>query len=549
MAKALKPILAGLAVASLVGAGGFWYVASGRVVEQVAAQVQAFNTRTRPDGDSAKISYDRLQRTMFPAIGARIVNPALELNQQGDGASTPPMILSWKGQGTTDLIINHITHSYRVDTNGSSHIDLQAGEEKIAAESQPNATHLTVAAKDAAAFKAWGTLDTQDANAVRAALRDIKKFSFDFGPVLVKDATSGSTILSQEKSMVRLANRSTDTQADFDLKAEVRGTQVTKEYNDIVNRVIRAGRVPVQMMDDEAVPFSMARAGLQDLIIDLSVDAPLASGPMSDGHIEVRAFSVKNNFYRAALPGKVVLSEKDGGRNAALKLDWTLEVTPAGAAEMARMVAMGSGRIPVLSSMAEKAGANASPEEVKQKILAALPTLSTLGPITLAVDLDARVPAPPPSGQIADANAPERVTVNGIALNHTRWGFEAKGKLERKRQDGTTVDMTLDCKRCDILTGDLYASATNAQDLMNLLQPGREQWRLSDAMLTNLNQLLADAGRKDANGDITFTIASPKPNDIRLNDKPVGEFMAQLMVTLNPPQAADEAPAAGGVAE
>lgn len=546
MAKKLKLAVVSVAVVALAAAGVFWYVAAGNAVSYLGQQIEAFNTKVRPDGSSAKIGYAKLERTMFPAVGARITNPTLDLSVPGDGAAVAPVTLSWKATGTTDLITNYLTHSYSLRTNGSSHVEIQAGDQHLAADSEQNQTAMSIAAKDAASFKAWQTLDPKNPQAVRAALEDVAKFSFDFGPLKVKDATSGAVVLAQDKGMIRLANRTTDARLNVDFKADVRGVEITKEYNAIINRMLHATNPQMEAMDLDSIPFSSVRAGAQDIAIDLSVNAPPPGGnaPMKDGLLDIRTLSIKNNFYTISMPLKIVLSEKNKERIAQVTADWALDVKPAAAAEMAQAVEMGSTRIPFLPGVFQKGSESANPDEVKKRMQAALPTLSTLGPITLKVDVEAKVPTPPESGHIADENAPETLSIHNVAFNHARWGFGAKGDMIRKRKDGTTVTMNIDCNHCETMTGDMYVTATDVQALMNLLQPGRDQWNLTDAMLANVNQILADVGKKGANGDIAFAITSPRPNEIQLGGKPIGEFMTRLMLALNPPPEA-AAPAAG----
>ena len=545
MAKLWKRGLVGLFVLAAAGAGIGWYVAAGQAITLADLRIQAMNTKARPDGSTMKISYDKLVRTPFPNIGARLVNPSVELSAPGDGERVQPMHLTWKGQGTSDFITDYLRNAYRFESNGNSRFDLEVGDEKVAAQSQPTMISLMLQARDRRAFSAWQSVDATDKNAVESATADIKAVNIDMGPILIKDAATDEPILSQARGVIHLTNRSTDSQIDFDLQTDIQDSEVTTEYNRILTRVMYASGMVSVPMNDEAVPFSVTRAGKQDLVVDLSVNVPKAEkGPISNGTIDVRKLAFDNNYYHLSLPLNITLREEKGERRAAVKINWSFEATPAAAEEMQRLVTVGAPFIPALVT-----ASRTEPDATREKLLAALPVMSTLGPVKLVLDLDAKVPAPGKEGE-DNPDTAELLTLNSFDFSQKRWGLNAKGKGSRRTQAGTTVDVTFNCVRCDTMTQDVFEAARAIDAVMMLIQPMRMPWGLQDTLPGTINQILAENGTKDANsGDISFSITTPAPNDIRINNQPFAAFTAEILAAFAPPTPVEQAPAAGAPAQ
>lgn len=539
MAKRWQKAAGAAVVVAVAGLGGTWYVATGNLVSHTQQWMDELNKKLEAGGVHAKLSAERLERTGFPGVGVRLINPSFSGTLAKDGA--PTLEFNFKTQGYSELIGDYLAHTYRLRNSGNAQIDVKLGEEKIAATADTASSHAELKAKNLGAFMRWNRLDWNDAEAVKAAAKDIAELRAETSAFVLKDSISGKTILSQDVSNIALTNRSHDNQLDFDASAEIKGSEITEEYAAIATRLLKAAGNTASM-DLASMPFSATRAGKQDIKLDLTMNAPDSShvGPMSNALFDLREFSVHNNFYDARLPMLVRLSETGGRRKAEVKLNWSLAVAPASTAEMERLVDLSSGSLPGLSIPAPES--SEKPPELKQKIMAALPALSTLGPITLTLDLEGSVPVPEDEGSTANEEAPgEALTLRNFALTHQRWGIEAKGNAARDLKVGIKANLALDCKKCDSLTGDLYTTATQVQEVKNLLQPGQPQWGINETMHANLNQLLAETGQKDAaSGDIRFTLTTPTPNDLRINDKPAGEFFMKAAMLLSPPAAGEE---------
>ena len=544
----VKRAIVVLLVAGVVAAGGTWYVMAGRVMNAAQALIDKANTMQHTDGSSVKIAYDGLSRTMFPTIGVRVSNPSIEFNAPGapaaavtaeQSAAAPapqPLHVTWKHTGTVDIITDQLAHEFRVVNDGSGAGTLEAGNDKIAISSAPAHSEMSLKAKNGDAFKQWQAINLSDPNSVKQALAQIGGAHIAAGAVKLTDSATNAVILTQDEASFDMTNRSDDKQINFDVSLLAKGSEVTKEYTNIVVHVMNMLQLPTSAIDG-SMPLAADRAGKQDMEIALSVNLPTPNGqPTPNGDVHVSKFSIKNNFYSISLPLDVALHEDAGSRHATIKMNWSLEVTPTGAAESQVLVDQAMQMAP--------GGKGENQQLLKQKIMAALPTVSTLGPITLVLDVDASVPKPSANGQ-PPADSKQSVTLRQFSFGHKRWGIDAKGEASSvDASPAGTVTGTLTCKQCTTLTGDLFSTAHDVQEVTAILQPGTAPLPLSDAMLAQLNAALASIGKPGAtNGDIDFVVTTPTPGDIRVNDKPVGQVMPQLMMVFMPPPAAAPAPA------
>ena len=530
-------IIATLAALGAMGAGAAWYVVSGNIVHGVQQVVSELNSKAHSDGSHLTIRYDSLARTGFPVTGARVTNPVFELDAPGDGDSVPPVHITWKRTGTFDIVSDYFTHTYQLVSDGSGAVALQSGTQSVGMTSAPARLTLAVQAKTHADFNSWTAMDWSNQAAVQQALKEVAAMHLAVGPLVMTDTASGAVIFSQDATALDIVNRSTDAMLDFDLAATFKGSLITKEYNDVITHAAAMFGMPAAVANTD-MPFSAVRAGKQDMELALKASFPQSrpNGPMEHASIHLEKFSINNAYYQLSLPLDIVLDEKDRRREALVHLNWSANVAPAGAAEMAHALDMGAAFLPML------APSNApDTQALKEKITAALPTVSTLGPITLVLDLSASTPKPAEPGQPTAADMAERLNLRQFAFTHQRWGIEAKGDAWRDDKTPSTIALGLTCKRCNVLTQDVIATAQAAGEAMKIANPTSAPLPITDQTVAQLDAALADIGHKDdATGDITFAISTPQPGDVRVNDKPMAEVTPKLMAAFLP--AAPSAP-------
>jgi hypothetical protein len=540
MVKLITRIVLALVVAAGIGGGAAWYMTSGKVVEGATALIAAKSAETAADGSRYTITYESIARTGFPQVGVRLTNPELTITAPASATNPSPTTIRWKRIGTIDVITDYIAHEYRVISDGSGEFSVANADETVTAKSAPTVTRVAIKARDRDSFASWATLDLGDRAAVTAALKDLAGFELDMAPIAVTNSETGAPIYTQEAGTITFANRSTDGIIEFDADMQFKGSEVSAEYNAMIVDLLGDVNSPIPV-NPEMMPFAASRAGKQDMHFVISAKVPKQDNMhQSNGHIDIPTMKVKNNFYEASMPLKIVLSEEDGLRKAEVKLDWTVDTTEAAAAEMHGMVDALLAIAMVASQQSKMAEADV--QAIKGKVLEALPNVSALGPIALAVDLEASVPAPAdPATAEETPMAPEKLNVRRFNFTHARWGLELAGEVSRERKVGMTVNATLNCAKCPQMTRDVHTATGQVQAVMNLLNPQNPRPLVAPETLTRLDAVLAELGKKDnASGDIVFTVTSPTPNDIRLADKPIGDAMTKLMVVFLP-----QIPAAG----
>lgn len=522
MAGKKMKVIGGFVAVLLLAAVGAWVVVTGTIVKNTDSFLKSFANKAADGGTSFSVTYDSITRTSFPSIGARLVNPTYIFEVAGnDNETQPPLKLVVKLEGTADTVTDYLGNAYRFTSNGVSTATIDIGEEHIVATSAPKTWVAAIKAKDRKTFQGWNSLDFNDSAQVEAAIKGLAQLSFDSGASVYKDA-NGATLLSSEQATFSFTNRSADASVDFDLALELKGAEAGAAYIQTFERLM-ASMSPAMPLKLSDMPFSVARAGKQDMQVELSVNLPegLGAAAAGAGSIHMKKFYVKNNYYTLTAPTDVVLSEANGQRDVKVKLDWVLDVSAIGASEGQHVIDMASRFAPPPS-----ADSPYDPEALKQKITAALPTVSTLGPMTLAIDLDAT--APKPEGDAA-ATGRDSVTLREFRFGHKRWALEAKGESLSDEKSGASINVNLTCKQCDTLTGDVFATAQAVQEVANLTTPERPQFQLTPALLAELNRTLAEIGTKDASGDIAFAFTTPKPGDVAVNGKPIAEVLPKLM--------------------
>ncbi|MES2984519.1 MAG: hypothetical protein V4735_04955 [Pseudomonadota bacterium] len=520
----------------VLGSGAAWYVVSGQTVAATKRLVLTINGKVHADGSSLSISYEKLQRTGFPSIGVRFVNPVLDMTLPAAGGKLP-LHINWKRTGTLDVVTDYIAHEYRVNSRGTGALVLMAGDQTINAESAESDVKMSLTARSFSAFKAWNALDIRDSAAFRAALKNVAGVTIDSGPLLMKDTATGNPIFAQDKATLAFTNRSTDQRIDFDLDTLVQGSQVSQAYNDAMARLMTVLMTPEMPIDIATMPFSATRAGKQDADLAVHVSIPTSNNAArGDGVVDIRRLSLKNDFYALSLPLKLLLKDDGSMRRATAALDWTLEATPAGAAEMQYVVMTALNFLPEVA----RAGTDGRPAidrtALKDQFIAALPVLSTLGPVNLALDFDVAMPSPGAPGA-APAQAKQSLTVRRILLGHKRWSLLLKGEGERDSA-ASNIDFTLTCAQCDVMAADTVQTAQQLQEALTTMSPARPTVLVDAATLPKVNTMLAEVGAKDAEGNVVFVIKTAGPNDLRVNDKPAAEAMIKVTAALMPPQPA-----------
>ncbi len=538
-----------IVVVAAIGAGSVWYIAAGDIVARTKKLIDTTNAKPHADGTAIKMTYDSLERTMFPHIGARFVNPAIEVNSPGapamalnNGSPRPiepqPFHLTWHHAGTIDVMTDYLTKEYRLVNNGSATGSLDTGTDKMGITAAPAHSEFSLKAKTQEAFRAWQSLDLSNPDAVKAALSQIGGAHGNAGAVKLTDTATNAIILTQDEVKFDLTNQSDDKKIKFDLTFVSKGAQVTKEYSDLVTHAMTMLHLPTGITGT-SMPMAASRAGKQDIDIAMNVDLPQAAQANLQmqpiGDIHVTKLSIKNDFYQLSAPLDVVLHEDATRRHATIKLDWSLAISPVGAKEMQLLLDDG---LPMASNYLGASASNMDQALLKEKIIAALPNVSTLGPVALVLDVDASVPKPdaPKTATAADGKA-ETLTLRQFRFEHKRWGIDAHGEASNNAATrGGTVNGTLTCKQCTTLSQDMYETVHAVQDVLALLQPTDRPYPLTEAMLTQLNTTLGEIGRPGtASGDLDFVITTPAPNDMRVNDKPIGQILPQLMMVFAPP--------------
>lgn len=528
MSKRVVRGVAGVAVLAILGAGGAWFVAAGNAVKATEQAIAELASKPRPDGSTLTITHAGIARAGFPAVGVRVENPTLTLTLPArEGASA--ITMTWAQEGDVSILSDYLAHEYRLVQQGGSTGKIEGDGKKMGIRTTPAEVHLRVKAKSYAAFLAWNQLNLDDAVAVEKAAKDVAKFDIAMGALRIHNLANDAVIASQESATLSIANRSTEQQVDMDMALHSKAAEATKEYANLAQELFVLLHLPIPT---EGIMDMAADAGKQDTDIELRVNAPKPSGKSTpNAEIHADTFYVKNNFYTLNAPTHVVLKEDALNRNASVQIDWLLEVTPLAGQMVAKMR-------PAMRPMAAgESNAAAQPQWNEM-----LPTLSTLGPITLKVDIKGGIPTP--EARKNGGKLTEHVSIRALSLDHKRWGLSLTGKGIRSDSTSATLEGTVQCKKCDAFTKDSYEAAKNIQKWL----PSTVSIPLMESMLPQLDAALAEIGTKDAaTGDISFAISTPAPNDVRVNDKPVGEVMAKLMAAFVPVSTAT--PAAAGESE
>ena len=546
-----KPILVFFGVFSVMLAAyaAAWYVLSGQAVARTQEHLAQMGQTTNR-AMQITLSAEQVVRTPFPAIGVRLINVQSHFLPAAE-AGAKALRIDAAFQGQVDVVTDYPRKQLRTLTDFSSaRVTLHQNDTETVYQSEgavKGAVVLTT--RHFNGFQRFAELgstkdNTKIEDALKAAFAELAGLRMDVAGYRLKDA-QGNVFLGSEGGQFHLVNRSTPAQIDFDLAMDFKAIEISSAYYTAMIAAMPQNLVASTPFDMNEMPFSQTRAGKQDTRLDATVTMPTPEGGKAPDNflLDARTLYLKNNYFTLQMPTHIALSRET--HKLSIKQDWSFEVTPAAAAEMQRVIdstAQLSAKMQALKpgcnagtptpDCAPSAPGGMSPE-LRQKITEALPTLSTLGPITLAMDVETVIPEAAAGGK-TDAVAPG-IIVRNYDLNHKRWGIGITGNATG---EGSTkkMDFTIVCRKCASLTHDLYTTAQQASEALHLAAPEKPlPFTVTQAMLTGVNQLLGQYGKLDTvSGDIRFVISTPQAGDIRINDRPVGEFAMQFMTLFIP---------------
>ncbi len=542
MKKTITRVVAAIAVVAVSGISATWYVASGKLVEATTEHLTALGKKPLANGMAIAVTYDAIDRSGFPYAGVKITNPTYSLTLPAKAGEVPEKLVT-KTTGTTTLVTNILANEYRLSSAGSSVISGTLGGQPIALSTSNGGSVTRIRAIDRKSFDAWGALDMSDGKAIAAQLKNIAEFSVHIDKGSVSAGADNARLATYDGAEITFVKRPVRHHTDVDVGMTVTNVETTKAYAQLIDQLMMQaataqGRAATPLSLED-MPFAGARAGKQNFVFAANVNLPDAQGPggFSNGTVKVKALTLANDYYTIKLPLEVVMKDGKDQRSATLRTDWLLDVKPASAKEIERMVDLVAKYSP--QSFVGKPGEPVVDiAAVKAKIMPAVPTLSTLGPITLALDVDALLPnvAAPmdtanpeaPAAKTTGDTAKQSITLRRFEFSHKRWGLDASGKATGSDANGA-IDGTIHCRQCAVLTRDAFDYARNLETVLaSFGQPAGLS--VSEAQLAALDKTLNEIGRKGSNGDIAFAITTPKPGDVRVNDKPIAEAMMKFMM-------------------
>lgn len=531
--------LGAVVVVGIAAVSGTWFVTAKKTRESVIAFIDRINTNLSKDGLTFKIGYSEAKMAGFPThVSVRLVNPTLTITEAATDGNAP-LDFQWGYDGHIDIVTDHLKKQYRAELAGNDSFTLKSGDQSMAIKGEGSKFTLLVEARSLDAFRQWETMDLKKKENVVRFLETIHSASFDAGKLHYKDATSGETVFTQDESLGRITSRSSADVLDLDLELTGKGSQVSKAYMDVLENMMKqpGGKAlaPFYAQGTDT-PFSAIRAGRQDVDIKGTIYMTMKKdAPVREFRFDFTRAHAKNDFYEMNMPSKLSVKMDATGMKIALFTDTTMDVKPAAAAETQRAITQNLAMLAMLMPNAQLT--EAQMVELNTKIMAALPTLSTLGPVNYKLDLAGDV-GPDKKGAF---------NLNSFALTHKRWGLEANGAVEN-RSGAPTVTLTITCRQCDSFTHDTMVTAIQMQDVKKMLRPESQMLPLGEPLLAAINGLLAQVGAKGTDGSLVFAVTTPAPGDIRLNQRPLGEVMMQAMAALqpvlNPAPAATAPPAA-----
>lgn len=529
MKKTILRILLALFAVLIIGGGAAWWVTTAKTKQSVIDAIARINAHKAADGSSIEITYAAVETAGFPpSITVRLVDPVLVIKAP---ATTQPAaaasVISWAYKGYADVVTNHLGAAYELVLSGDDTFTITQGETSSAITGSGSTYHFAVKAKSLEHFLAWEKIDFSNPAQAEAFIDSIREARADVGALSYKDAASGEPAFSHEKGLFSFVNRSDANAFDFDLEVLAKNSELYPAYGALLDKLSGSMSVSENIFGAGATPFSAANAGKQNVEINLSgyITRNKEKGNRTM-RISMPRFSLSNNYYDIQLPLGMDVAESEGGTDFKAKLDAKINFTAAGAADAHKSLGALYAMLPMMTA------SNPSFNEAafKEKVAGALPTVSTLGPITFAVDIDGKIAPRGEAGLASKGN----VNLGQLELSHARWGLKADGHIDNTGEI-PNITINLNCMKCDTMTADTMKSAIDAQLALAMLEPGRPLYPLGDEMLKAIDGLFAHIGKKDtASGDVLFAITTPAANDIRIGEQPLAAAMMQAMTTLAP---------------
>ncbi|MBA4274188.1 MAG: hypothetical protein C0436_00900, partial [Alphaproteobacteria bacterium] len=435
----------------------------------------------------------------------------------------------WSFKGYADIITNHLDAAYKIELAGDDNMEIKTGEEAATLNGKDSSYAFAVKAKSLQDFLAWENLDVDNKEQVEKFIETIREGSADVGALNYTDAASGEPAFTHESGHFRLTNRSTKELYDFDFEVTAKNSEVHPAYAKFLERLGGGdANNPLAAMGMSDMPFSAANAGKQNF--DIALSAYMNRGePEAPGVVRIKAprLTITNNYYDVNGTFDIDVTEGAAGMDFTFTQDMSLNVKEAGAKDFLKTTEMLFAMAPMMAQGNESFDI----EAFRAKVTSALPTVSTLGPIKLAIAMKGNFAPKEPN---AATHTKGKIELSNFDFSHARWGLTAKGNIDNMTAETPAITMDIVCQKCDTLTADTMQTAVASQEAALMLDPKRPPFPLGDALLQAINQLLASIGTKDASGNITFAITTPAANDIRVNDKPVATVMMEGMTTLMP---------------
>ncbi len=532
--KTLTIIGAVIAVAAAGGVGA-WWVTTENTKKEVVATIERLNAMELPEGITMKIGYESVKASgLPPVITVRLVNPTFDLTMPLQPATQPMMhdgedvpvpaaqtlTMKVSYDGYADVITNHLGASYGLKIAGDDTIATTAGDKSVTIKGDDSAYKISVTADSIQDFMRWEKMNWENEEDVKNFVRSLREFALTSGKLEYKDVATGEPALTQDGADLTFLNRSKGEVYDFDLDFSARNMKVHSNYGAVLDHI-----TALQDPTMGAAPFSATRAGVQNMEGKVSFyfteDEAAKKRTLK---LDVPKMSYSSDYYDFTSPLKLDLQEADDTIRFDLKADYVMTMKAAGSAEMKSFLA---NTIKAFEAMLPPP-ASTGTASMTDQVFALVPTISTLGPVTTALEVSGDVASPksatPGKGMI---------DLKRFEISHQRWAIKADGKVDNKTQT-PNVNLTLRCEKCDQFTADTMDQAVKAENFGKTMGSEGFPVTLGQPLLDAINTLLATVGKKDEAGTVVLAITTPAANDFRLNDQPIANVMMQAMTTLMP---------------
>lgn len=541
--KLWAKLAVGVTVLAAGSAGGAWYVLSGNLVTGIKGTFDQINAAN----SGIQVSYAALGRTPFPTIGARLTDIAYraEASSQDTGEQS---ILEWKSKGISEIIAQPWSHQYLLHSHAGVDTSFGKKEALLTTHTEPTAFKIAVQAVDHQAYAALAEVNVKDKSSLQQAADGIAQLHMRTDPMLVTGA-NGETLYSHQAFTLDFVRKPNAQFQDVAFALLLKDSLTTPAYQTLIEGMLGtldAHALPLQVERD--LPFASYRAGKQNIDIAGHLVVPKTSGGTFDGSSVVfNRFEVSNDFYHLTLPLTIQQQAAGSGHILQAKLDGSYTLTEAGGKEMQQYA------VPALASfLTGFASQTKDVPNLAEQLNAAIPTLSTVGPVALKLDLEANLgrKKTPDSAPVAEATpfpAPadksiqDQYSLNQFTLSHARWGIDAKGLFINPNdgKSGVVSDVTIRCLKCHTLMADGFSEARAVQEILTLMKPDRPQWRIDTAVEQQAIALMDEIGQKKAEEeDLSLAITTPNPGNVVINGKSVAEIVPKVLAIVDPEMAA-----------